>query len=147
MEFGPDGKLSGSGTTFSYDGNWDPSGAETGTLNVNIEHAPALFASIRIAAGALCHSAYSSLASRLVNRQAKMSVLSMWLRGAIDPHGFAAVARTVIGHAGGTPRWRGNLATLSAECRWLRQTQHGQEGQRAEPFELNHELSPHGNLI
>jgi hypothetical protein len=31
-----------------------------------------------------------------------MSFWSMRLRGAIDPHGFAAVDRTVIGHAGGT---------------------------------------------
>jgi len=39
----------------------------------------------------------------------------MLLRGAIDPHGFAAVARTVIGHAGGTPRWRSGLVSLTCD--------------------------------
>jgi hypothetical protein len=98
--------------------------ANPADLNVTIEHAPALSASIRIAA-AQEHDAiraYSSPASGLVNLKARMSVSSMRLRGAIDPHGFAAVARTVIGHAGGTPRWRRDLATLTTECRRLIQT-------------------------
>jgi hypothetical protein len=98
--------------------------ADPADLNVTIEHAPALSASIRIAAAQEHYAirAYSSPAPRLVNLKAKMSVSSMRLGGAIDPHWLAAVARTVIGHARGTPRWRCDLATLTAECRRLRQT-------------------------
>jgi hypothetical protein len=98
--------------------------ANPADLNVTIEHAPALSASIRIAAAQEHYAirAYSSFGSRLVNLKAGMSVSSMRLRGAIDPHGFAAVARTVIGHAGSTPRWRRDLAPLTAECRRLIQT-------------------------
>lgn len=73
-------------------------------------------------AGDYAIRAYSSPAPRLVNLKARMSVSSMRLGGAIDPHWLAAVARTVIGHARGTPRWRCDLATLTAECRRLRQT-------------------------
>jgi hypothetical protein len=32
-------------------------------------------------------------------------------RAAIDPHGFAALARTMVGHTGGAPRWSRDLAT------------------------------------
>jgi hypothetical protein len=100
--------------------------ADPADLNVTMEHAPALFASIRIAAAQeqCTMRAYSSLASRLVNLKARMSVSSMRFRGAIDLHGFAAVGRTVIGHADGTPWWRRDLAPLTPECRRLSEAQH-----------------------
>jgi hypothetical protein len=37
--------------------------------------------------------------------------LSRPCRAAIDPHGFAALARTMVGHAGGAPRRSRDLAT------------------------------------
>jgi hypothetical protein len=117
--------------------------ADAADLNVIMEHAPALFASVRIAAtqGHYAIRIYSSPASRLVNLKTRMSVSNMRLRGTIDPHGFAAIARTVIGHARGTPRWRCDLATLTAECRRLRQTHHRQEGVRAKHFELTNQAA------
>jgi hypothetical protein len=67
---------------------------------------------------------YSSFVSRLVDLKARMSFWSTLLRGAIDPHGYAAVARALVSHAGGTPGWRCDLPRLPAECWRLSQAHH-----------------------
>jgi hypothetical protein len=47
----------------------------------------------------------------------RMSVSRERVTAAIEPHGLAALAWAVIGHAGGAPGWSDDLAALNPECR------------------------------
>jgi len=55
-------------------------------------------------------------APRLFSLLKAQSFIVRPCRAAIDPHGFAAHARTMVGHTGGAPRRSRDLATDCAGC-------------------------------
>jgi len=58
--------------------------------------------------------------------------------GSIDPHGLAALARALVGHAGGAPGWGCDLVAFCAMGFRLSSGQRCQHCDRAKQFESSH---------